>query len=109
MDSNSRIEHLLKILQEEPDDSFSLYALALEYSNLDEQKALFYFEKLLTEQEDYVPAYYHAAKLYAELDERERANEIYKKGLEISQKMSDLHASNELEKAYKQFLQEEDF
>lgn len=106
--SEERLSQLLRFLKDDPNDSFTLYALALEYMNSDETKALFYFEKLLNEQEEYVPTYYHAAKLYELLEESEKARATYEKGLQMSQKKQDQHAYNELKKAYDQFLFEED-
>lgn len=107
--NNPRLQQLFNFLKEDPDDSFTLYAIALEYEKTDEEKALEYYGRLLAEHEMYVPTYYHAAKLYAELEEFERAKEIYEKGIEMSKKMQDSHALKELEKAYQQFLLEEDF
>ncbi len=103
----SRLEQLLKFWQEDPHDPFNSYALALEYLNEDEDKALFYFEKLLKEHESYIPTYYHAAKFYEEIEERAKAKEIYLKGIQMSQEANDTHAQSELERAYQQFLLEE--
>ena len=62
--NTERLTQLLKFLEEDPHDAFNWYAVATEYRATDPDRALVYFEKLLTEHPDYVPTYYHAAQLY---------------------------------------------
>ena len=106
--STSRLEQLQIFFEQDPNDPFNIYALALEYQNSDVEKALELYETLLSKHENYVATYYHAARLYADLEESEKAREIYQKGITISQKLGDTHALGELKKAYEQFLFEED-
>lgn len=106
---NNRIEQLLSFLAKEPNDSFLLYALAMEYSKADIEKSLALYEQLLREHASYLPTYYQAAKLYEELEEEERASEIYQKGIALSEQSQDEHTLKELQKAYQQFLQNLDF
>lgn len=109
MHTNFRIKFLLDFLEKEPNDAFTLYALALEYLKEDTTKALFYFEKLIAEQPEYAPTYYHLAQLYLDLEENEKAKATYLMGIEMARKVQDTHALKELEKAYQRFLYEEDF
>ncbi len=102
----SRLEQLLRFWQEDPNDPFTLYALATEYRPTDPAKALFYYEKLLTEHPGYVGTYYHAAKLYAERGQPEKAEDTFKKGLEVSQQAGQRNAHRELQAAYREFLDE---
>ena len=102
----SRLEQLLRFWQEDPNDPFTLYALATEYRPTDPAKALFYYEKLLTEHPGYVGTYYHAAKLYAECGQLEKAEDTFKKGLEVSQQAGQRNAHRELQAAYREFLDE---
>ena len=78
-----RIEQLLKFLEKEPNDTFLLYAVATEYLKTDTQKAVSYYEHLLQNHANYVPTYYHAAELYTNLGNYEKANQTYLKGLEV--------------------------
>jgi tRNA G10 N-methylase Trm11 len=105
---NARIAQLLTYVAEEPNEPFNLYALALEYLKLDELKALAYFEKLTQDFEQYVPTYYHLAKLYEAREEIEKAKVIYQKGLLISELQKNTHAHQELQKAYQLLLLNED-
>ena len=102
--NNLRIQRLLEMLIEEPNDSFLLYALATEYLKLnDNQKALFYYLETVNTNEDYVGVYYHLAKLYEVLKESENAFETYQKGMKIARKIGDNHAFSELQSAFNIF------
>ncbi len=104
-----RIIQLKQFLEKDPDDPFLLYALATEYMKGDTEKARFYYEKLLREHPSYVPTYYHAAALYAYLEEQEKAAATYLKGIETAKLAGDSHALRELQSAYAnwQFEQED--
>ncbi|AFM02942.1 hypothetical protein Fleli_0466 [Bernardetia litoralis DSM 6794] len=115
----NRINQLLQFLEKEPNDTFLLYAIATEYLKTDTQKGLEYFENLLQNHADYLPTYYHAAELYANLEEYEKANQTYLKGIEsCEEKAKQLKSKNipidkvtlkslqELKSAYELFLME---
>jgi tetratricopeptide (TPR) repeat protein len=103
-----RITQLLKFLEAEPNDPFLLYALATEYNKSEPQKALAFYEKLLNEHPDYLPTYYHAAALYAELELQEKAGKTYQKGIEKARHAADHHALRELQAAYTNWQFEQD-
>jgi lipoprotein NlpI len=100
--NTARINQLLQYYQEEPNDPFNIYALALEYLKLDPIKAQEYFDLLLSTNEQYVPAYYHAAKLYQDLGNKGRAIQLYEKGMQIAKQLHDLKAARELQSAYEE-------
>ncbi|MBY0244459.1 MAG: tetratricopeptide repeat protein [Sphingobacteriaceae bacterium] len=98
---NTRISKLLEFFDKEPNDAFVIYALATEYNSLkDTEKALFFYQKLIKEHENYVGTYYHLAKLYETLGQKDEAIEIYKKGMLIARKNGNNHAFSELQGAY---------
>lgn len=101
---NERINKLLQFLNEDPNDAFTLYALATEYKKEDRNAALEYFEKLLNEHEDYVGTYYHAAALYDELEMEDKAKKTYQKGMKIARNTNNMHAFSELQAAYNKFM-----
>ncbi len=105
--NKERLSQLHSFLKEEPDDPFILYALATEYSGEAPEKALAYYEKLLEEHDDYVATYYHAAKLYADMGESEKAEQTFRKGITIAQAQNEALALRELQNAYNEFLFEE--
>jgi Tfp pilus assembly protein PilF len=106
--NQARLAQLFVFLEEDPGDPFNLYAIATEYLKSDTSEALKYFEQLLQQHPAYVPTYYHAAGLYRQLGEIEKARGTYEKGLTVSQQQGNRHAHRELQNAYNQFLDEED-
>jgi tetratricopeptide (TPR) repeat protein len=97
---NTRIEILKKYLEEEPGDSFLLYALALEFMALNENDQAFkYLQTILNCEPDYVPAYYMAGKTAESLKQTDKAIEYYLKGTEMAKKKNDHHTLNELKAA----------
>ena len=106
--NKERLTQLLTFLKEEPNDPFILYAIATEYSQDDPEKALGYFEKLLVEHENYVATYYHAARLYADLGERNKAEITFQKGIEMARSQNESLALRELQNAYNEFLYEDE-
>jgi tetratricopeptide (TPR) repeat protein len=102
--STDRLEALLGFLRETPDDPFTLYAVATEYRREHPEKARDYYEQLLNEHPTYVPTYYHAAQLYADLNQAELAEQTYQKGIAEAERQNDALALRELRSAYDEFL-----
>jgi tetratricopeptide (TPR) repeat protein len=95
----SRLHQLLKFLEEEPNDPFNIYALALEYQKIDQVKALAFFQVLTEEHADYVATYYHLGKLHEELGNKEEAIRIFELGIEKARSCRDNKALRELQSA----------
>ena len=94
---SSRIPLLAKRLKENPNDSFSKFALALELLKTNEiAKARMLFENIVKQDPDYVGVYYHLGGLYANLDENNLAISTYKKGIEVATSLNDQHSKTEL-------------
>ncbi|MEP7169466.1 MAG: tetratricopeptide repeat protein [Bacteroidota bacterium] len=99
--STERIKILEQYLMEEPDDAFTLYALALEYAKIQAyNSANNYFSTLVNKHPDYLPAYYHFGKSNEMLDEKEKANQLYLKGIELAKNQNDRHTLKELQQAF---------
>jgi tetratricopeptide (TPR) repeat protein len=100
----SRIESLLSFLADDPDDAFTIYALATEYRTLgDSATAWRYYDQLLRNHPAYVGTYYHAAALLTELERREEAETVYRNGLVEARKQGQHHAAAELQGAFLKF------
>jgi tetratricopeptide (TPR) repeat protein len=96
----SRLDQLLTYYDEDPTDSFIQFALAAEYRKLGRlQDAIDTFERLKKTAAKYVGLYYHLGKLNEEMNQLERAVEVYREGIEIASQVSDLHARAELQSA----------
>lgn len=103
MSKLSRIELLQSFAEQEPDNPFNWYALAIEYLEIEPEKALNYFDKLLNEHKSYLPTYYHAAALYAEFGKLEKAKTTYEGGIILAKNLSEFNALRELKNAYQNF------
>lgn len=98
--STQRLELLLQLHREKPTDAFTLFALAKEYEKLNQpSESLRHYLTLRQHDPQYVGLYYHLAKLYEQLDERDAALEAYAQGLDVAQAAGDRHAWNELNNA----------
>jgi tetratricopeptide (TPR) repeat protein len=96
----TRINTLLKFLEESPDDTFLLFALAQEYKQLAQfEPAISWYIKLKNLDPDYVGLYYHLAESYAKLDDLTNAMVTYDEGMAIARKLNDQHALSELSNA----------
>jgi len=101
-----RIRQLEKFLEEDPDDPFNTYALALEHVKGDKDKARSLFEKLLKEKPDYLPTYYPFAQLLIETG-GEITEAVFKQGIETARRLNDQKALKELNNAYSNWLFEQ--
>ena len=101
---SSRLEILIQYYKEDPSDPFNAYALATEYLKSNAGEAQRLFEELMLRHPSYVPTYYHAAKLFQEHGEREKAIATYEKGIEVAREMNDVKALRELRSAYDELV-----
>lgn len=110
MADSKRLKQLFAFLDNNPNDTFVLFALAKEYEKLEDQKkALEYYLKLLEVDINYVGAYYHLGKLYELQGLIEKAFFTYKKGMLIAKKAGDQHALSELAGAKLALGDDDDF
>ena len=104
----SRLEMLLQLLQERPNDSFARFALAKEYEKQSElPSALENYLALRQSDPAYVGLYYHLGKLYELLEQPETAIEVYRAGMEVAKSAKDMHALGELNGARMQIDDED--
>ena len=102
--SNDRLIQLRKFYEEDPNDPFNIYGLALEYLKHDVNQSKQLFDLLLTDHAEYLPTYFHAAKLYQDLNELARAASIYEKGIALAQRLNEPKARRELQTAYDELM-----
>lgn len=104
-----RINLLTQFVEDEPDNPFNIYALAMEYRADKPEEARLFFDQLLTKHPDYLPTYYQAAALYAELDERSNVMDLYAKGIQLAQTQGNQKTLVELQRARQAFEDENDW
>jgi tetratricopeptide (TPR) repeat protein len=102
--NHDRLQQLFSFLESDPDDAFLIYAIANEYKETQPEEALHYYEKLLTRHPDYVGTYYHAGKLYEDMKHPAKAEEVYRKGLQVSRNAGQMHAFAEIQGALNKLL-----
>lgn len=96
----NRLESLLAFHREDPDDAFTLFALAMEYANGNEvELALKYYLSLVDKHPNYVGTYYHLGKLFEAMEREDEARKAYETGIRISGEQNDFHARSELQSA----------
>jgi predicted Zn-dependent protease len=98
MSEPTRRQKLEALLAQEPDDPFLMYALAMECAvQGDTHAAVDWFEQLVRQHPDYIPAYHQYGKLLLQLGQQADAQQILHRGIREAQKAGDLHAAEEME------------
>src|SRR6186713_2337226 len=95
--SLSRREKIEALLQDEPQDQFLRYGLAVELDNegrTDDSLAL--FRGLMRDQPAHVASFFRGAQLLVKLDEIDQARAALREGIEIARRQGDLHAAGEM-------------
>ena len=96
----NRIEILKGFLEENANDSFSRYALALEYAKLGQNDdALREFETVKGNDPGYVATYFQLGQLYQKLGRTHDAEKTFRTGITVAAKAGDEHTRSELEGA----------
>ncbi len=105
----SRIKQLKEFLEQEPNDSFLNYALAIEFIGVKEfEKAEKIFTKLLKNDPDYTATYYHLGKIYQEQGNKDKAEEVYEEGIRLTKLKREQHKLAELQTALNNMLYDDD-
>lgn len=93
-----RIAAFNQILSQNPNDAFTRYGLAMEYSNTGEvERALQEFETLLKLNPDYTAAYFMAAQMLARTGRSDEAKKLLTDGIAAAQRARNAHAQSEME------------
>lgn len=95
--SMSRRDQLLQMLQENPDDTFLLYALAMdERATGNDQAALAGYDRVLGVDARYVAAYFQKGQILAGLERHDSAREVLREGIRVANEVGDAHAAGEM-------------
>jgi Tfp pilus assembly protein PilF len=96
----NRIEILTGFLRDDPNDSFSRYALALEYVKKDQREdARREFETVRRNDPNYVATYLQLGQLYRTMGDPGEAEQAFRDGIAVAIKAGDTHTQGELQGA----------
>src|SRR5215210_6184541 len=96
----TRREMLEQFVADDPYDSFSRYALALELEKEGrELEAIPQLQEVIARDPNYVAAYYHLGKLLARMGQLEDARAIYRRGLDAAVAAKDERTRSEIQEA----------
>lgn len=95
---DSKLQTLLSFLEDDPNDVFTHYAIALEYERLkDVPKALEKLHEALKLDSSYVAAYQQLGRIYSMTGDPKKAAAILIDGIAVAQKIGDTHARLEMQ------------
>ena len=93
-----RIAALSEILDQQPDDAFARYGLAMEFAKLgDVERALAEFGRLLSAHPVYTAGYFMAAQTLAGAGRIEEARRMLQDGIASARRTGNTHAESEME------------
>lgn len=97
MASEQRIQKLKELLEKNPNDAFSRYALALEYMGMsDLQTAIDELEQLIQSDPNYLAAYHQLGQIYGKLNRTQEAKRVYRKGIDLAQELGEEKEAKEM-------------
>lgn len=107
--SSDRIHKLRDFLKEDPEDTFTRFALALEFVKREElDNARDTFLEIQNHNPDYVGVYYHLGKVYEMLNNPDHALKTYNDGITVARQQQDHHSESELQQAKQELQLEND-
>src|SRR5215468_9196807 len=103
----NRIEILKGFLEQDPKDSFSRYALALEFVKIGKpEDARREFETVQSNDPGYVATYFQLGQLLRNMGLKHEAEKTLRTGVTVASKAGDGHTREELEGALESLLSE---
>jgi tetratricopeptide (TPR) repeat protein len=97
MTEPSRLQMLAQFLEQNPNDAFARYGLAMEYSKAGQtEQALAEFKKLLELHPDYANGYFMAAQTLQRNGRTSEAKKMLENGVEAAKRSGDKHAMAEM-------------
>ncbi len=93
-----RLALLKQVLEQNPNDAFARYGLAMEYARAGQvDAAMQEFSALLKGNPDYTAAYFQAAQTLARAERSEEARRFLRDGIACAARTGDQHAQSEMQ------------
>ncbi|MBI3192969.1 MAG: hypothetical protein HYZ34_00720 [Ignavibacteriae bacterium] len=94
----SRLESLQKFLKENPEDSFTRYAIAMEHVSMKNiPQAISHLQDLIRHDSAYISAYHQLGNLYQTTGKPLDAVKTLEKGIELAEHLGEIHAQKEMQ------------
>ncbi len=94
---SERMQKLQALLERDPNDTFLLYAIALEHKKANEPAAAIqWFDKVIEKDPGYSVAYHQAGLTHEAAGNIAAAKEAYHHGIAAAEKKGDHHAADEM-------------
>jgi Tfp pilus assembly protein PilF len=91
---------LEEFVAQDPNDSFSRYALALELEKDGrDTDATSHLQEVIARDPSYIAAYYHLGRVLARTGRAEEARDVYSRGLHVASAAGDQRTRSEIEEA----------
>jgi tetratricopeptide (TPR) repeat protein len=95
---SDRLKKLLAMLDRQPGDPFTLYAVALEHKKAgDNDLALEHLNKVIQFDPGYCYAYFQKGQVLETTGDNDAAKDAYRAGIDAARRKGDAHALGELE------------
>ncbi len=89
---------LRQLLEQNPNDAFARYGLAMEYARDGQvDAAVQEFTRLIKANRDYTAAYFQAAQALARAERQDEARQFLRDGIACAERTGDGHAKSEME------------
>jgi Tfp pilus assembly protein PilF len=96
-EEKSRLEQFKEFVEMDPADTFSRYALAMEYMSVNQfDDAVSHFREVLKLDPTYSAAYFQAAIASRKSGSNDQAIDFLTRGIEAAEKKGDWHARDEM-------------
>jgi len=93
-----RADMLKQVLEQNPNDAFARYGLAMEYSRAGKiETALTEFKKLLEAHPDYIAGYQMAGQMLSAAGRCEEARQMLESGIALAERIGNKHAREEMQ------------
>ena len=98
--TSDKLTTLFSMLDRQPNDTFLLYGIGMEYKKLDDlPRAIEFFNKVLAVDSGYCYAYYQRGQVQEQAGDGPAARASYQEGIIAASRVGDAHAKSELEGA----------
>jgi predicted TPR repeat methyltransferase len=91
-----RVQKLLAMLEKSPDDTFLLYALAMERKKSDTQEAVSLLQRVIGLDPNQCYAYFQLGQTHELAGDIDAAKSAYQNGLIAARRSGDAHAGQEI-------------